>query len=320
MSKDLIFHEVYGSYYNVIAKILAEAAKEKLDQKRMREIILEHAFSESVLAIPDMLRSGKWPLIDEYYRTEIFFTPSMPLTIIQKRWLKAILADPRIRLFPGITEPEELKEVRPLFRQEDIVYYDRYADGDPFTDPAYIANFHTALQALEEGKALEIRYLNRRNQETSLYCLPDHLEYSSKDDKFRLHLRSAARRRQSVQQQLNMARIISCSLAEWTGEEAEAPGLVRETAVLELIDTENTLERAMLQFSYLEKETERIQEEDSPGPARYRISLHYDKSDETEVLIRILSFGPGIWVTGPEKLRSDIRDRLLRQKRLFSEK
>ena len=315
MSKNLLFHEVYGSYYNVIAEILAEAVKGKLNRKRMMAIVREKAFSESIMNIPDMLRSGKWPLLDEEYETEIIRKPQMPLTAIQKRWMKAILADPRISLFFAEQEPEELKNVKPLFMQDTIVYYDRYADGDPFTDLSYIRNFHMIREALEDGKAMEICYLNRRNRESIFLCIPHHLEYSSKDDKFRLHAQSLEKKRQFAPQQLNLARIIRCKTIENEGE-IRPPQQEPGTAVLELLDVDNTLERAMLQFSYLEKETERIQE-DGQGPGRYRITLYYDKSDETEVLIRILSFGPGIWVTAPDSLREEIRQRLTKQKQLL---
>lgn len=315
MSKNLLFHEVYGSYYNVVARILAEAVKGNLTHAGLMAIVREKAFSESIMNIPDMLRSGKWPLLDGEYETEIIREPQMPLTIIQKRWMKAILADPRISLFFTEQEPEELNNVPPLFTPDTIVYYDRYADGDPFTDPAYIRNFHTIREAIADEKALEICYLNRRNRESIFLCMPDHLEYSSKDDKFRLHAQSLEKKRQFAPQQLNLARIIRCKTIENEGE-IRIPEQEPVAAVLELLDAENTLERAMLQFSYLEKETERIQE-DAPGPERYRITLHYDKSDETEVLIRILSFGPGIWVTAPDSLREEIRQRLIRQKQLL---
>ena len=316
MSKNLLFHEVYGSYYNVVAEILAEAVKGKLSRSRVMQIVRKKAFSESIMNIPDMLKSGKWPLIDETYETEILREPKMPLTAIQKRWMKAILADPRIRLFTGAQEPEELREVRPLFTQDTIVYFDRYTDGDPYTDPVYIRNFQTILEAIAGEEALQITYLNRRNHESMFLCMPDHMEYSSKDDKFRLHARSLERKLQFAPQQLLLARILDCKV---TDTQMQVPVLMQEpaAAVLELLDVENTLERAMLQFSYLEKETEKIQGE-GEGPHRYRITLHYDKSDETEVLIRILSFGPGIWVTQPESLMENLRERLIRQKHLLT--
>ena len=77
--------------------------------------------------------------------------------------------------------------------------------------------------------------------------------------------------------------------------------------VMELYDTRNALERVMLHFMDLKKETERIDD------TRYRITMNYKQGDETEILIRILSFGPVLKVTAPESLVSQIRERLKRQ-------
>ena len=69
----------------------------------------------------------------------------------------------------------------------------------------------------------------------------------------------------------------------------------------------------MLHFSDLEKETERIDDR------RYRITLHYRQRDETEILIRILSFGPVLKVVEPESMVSLIRERLTKQMALMAE-
>ena len=66
----------------------------------------------------------------------------------------------------------------------------------------------------------------------------------------------------------------------------------------------------MLHFSDLEKETERIDDR------RYRITLHYRQGDETEILIRILSFGPMIRVLEPQRFVDQLRQRIERQKEL----
>lgn len=60
----------------------------------------------------------------------------------------------------------------------------------------------------------------------------------------------------------------------------------KKKLVIELIDERNALERAMLHFSHLEKKTEKVSND------RYKITLYYDKDDETELLIRVLAFGP----------------------------
>ena len=43
----MLFNEVYGSYYNVIAGILAEAVRGELSKERIRKIIEEKGYLES---------------------------------------------------------------------------------------------------------------------------------------------------------------------------------------------------------------------------------------------------------------------------------
>lgn len=78
--------------------------------------------------------------------------------------------------------------------------------------------------------------------------------------------------------------------------------------VLELNDERNALERAMLHFSHLEKETVKLEEQ------QYRITLRYDRDDENELLIRVLSFGPMLRVISPDSFITQIKYRLQKQK------
>ena len=79
--------------------------------------------------------------------------------------------------------------------------------------------------------------------------------------------------------------------------------------MLELSDERNTLERAMIHFSDLEKETVKLDD------THYRIALRYRKDDEMEILIRVLSFGPKLRVSSPESFVRLLRERLSMQKR-----
>ena len=68
----------------------------------------------------------------------------------------------------------------------------------------------------------------------------------------------------------------------------------------------------MLHFASYEKRTEYDAEKQT-----YICRIYYDTSDETELLIDILSFGPSIRVLGPDHMISLIRERVTRQHRLF---
>lgn len=135
----MIFSEFYGAYYNTIAVILTEAVAHPVSEQEMKRIIQQHAFEESKVTIPDAIRDEKWQLIKKDGTTPIKNRPSMPLSTLQKKWLKAVSCDPRVRLFGEIKF--DFPDVEPLFLPSDVIIFDQYKDGDPYQDPAYIAKF-----------------------------------------------------------------------------------------------------------------------------------------------------------------------------------
>ena len=329
----MVFHEIYGSYFQVVAAILREAVRGGITQARLREIVREKAFLESGITIPAALSDGSWPLLSADGRTPLAHEPSMPLTTLEKRWMKTILQDPRVRLFCPPEEAPECDPDEPLFDMGFFVWSDRYADGDPFEDPAYIEHFRLILLGLREGRLLHIRYRGR-GRELDRRFIPDRLEYSSKDDKFRL----LAHSQHGTPYVINLARVLHVGFEEPADAAGEGDGSAaparrggtastgparnlrttsahgpKDEVVLELRDERNALERAMIHFSDLEKETVRLDRN------LYRIRLRYRRDDETEILIRILSFGPMVRVTAPESFISLIRERIGRQMRLKSQ-
>ena len=302
----MIFSEVYGSYVKAVSVILAKAVDGKLSQRELTRTVLENAFGESLITIPAKLTDGNWPLLTKDFGTPLRHAPRSPLTTLEKQWLKALLLDPRVQLF----EPSEegLGDVEPLFTPEQFVYFDRYTDGDDFTDPKYIKHFQLILRAMREGRRLEVHFHGHRGFRNSYLCIPYRLEYSSKDDKFRLQ---TAFRGKPVT--VNLSRIDSIYLwSRWRESEYRPPAEREQTLVLDLFDSRNALERAMLHFSDLEKETERLDEK------HYRIRLRYREGDETEILIRILSFGPVLKVLEPKHMVEQIRERLEKQRNLIN--
>lgn len=303
----MIFSEIYGSYFKAVSAILAKAVDGALTERELTRTVLANAFGESLITIPAKLTDGSWPLITKDYGTPLRHKPHMPLTTLEKQWLKALLLDPRVRLFDP--SEEGLEDVEPLFTPGQFVYFDRYADGDDFTDPAYIAHFRLILRAMHEKRKLRVRFRGHRGTRQSYLCIPYKLEYSSKDDKFRLLTGY-----KGWPLTVNLSRIDSVQLLDpWDESEYRLPQEREATLVMELLDIRNALERTMLHFSDLEKETERI------GDRRYRITLRYRQGDETEILIRILSFGPVLKVIEPEGMVAQIRERLAKQSALLSE-
>lgn len=299
----MIFSELYSVYYNTVAEILKAAIDHPLGKNELRRIVEERAFGESILNIEPSLTEGRWQLLKRDGTTPIQSVPSMPLTMIQKRWLKAISLDSRIRLFQD--ELIEFPDVEPLFMEEDICIFDKYADGDNYRDGAYIKNFRRILDAIRNRYPLSIDVLNRRGHRTCIVLMPEYLEYSEKDDKFRL-IGSGCRLGRTV----NLGRIIRCE--RYTGQNVirsnERKRQRPRSVQFELVDQRNALERVLMHFAHFEKQAEQI------GDQRYKVTIYYDKDDETEMVIRILSFGPMVKVTAPVHFINLIRERLIQQK------
>jgi hypothetical protein len=299
-----------------LAKLLKKAVEGTLTRDAMYEIIREKGFEESILTIPEALDSGAWPLLKEDLSTPLEHAPTMPLTTLQKRWLKAMLLDPRIRLFLDPAEVMGLEDTEPLFRQEDVYYYDRYSDGDPYEDPAYIANFRNILTAIRENRWLEVRRKNRCGEEVSQIVKPLYLEYSPRDDKFRLHSAGTKEHIWLGTIQTNVGRIQQSHILDYEDEPVLLPAQ-RQQAELILSDCRGLLDRFMRLFCWLEKKT--VPMEPVEGTMRYHVTLYYEKTDEPELVIRLLSMGPDIEILSPASLKQEILRRVKKQTELLKQ-
>ena len=301
----MFFSELYGAYYKAMAKLIKKAIEAPLNKDDMRKIIEETAFGESFFNIESSLLNEKWQLITKEGETPIINVPTMPLTTLQKSWLKAISLDPRMKLFAE--DFSDLEGIEPLFTQEDICIFDRYADGDPYEEEEYQRNFKQILDAVRKKYPLKIENKTRTGQIVSRILMPEYLEYSEKDDKFRLI--ATGRKCGDI---INLARIVSCE--PYTKDYVVNPyaRIRKKTRMVEfeLTDVRNALERVMMHFAHFEKQAEKMEEN------RYLVKITYDRDDETELLIRILSFGPMIKVVGPETFVELMKERLLKQKRM----
>ena len=150
----MIFSELYSAYYRTVAAILSAILDGEQNEKALQDIVVGHAFGESVLTILPALKTEKWQLVHADMTTPIRHKPTLPLTTLQKQWLKAISLDPRIKLFD--VKFEGFDAIEPLFTPEDYCIYDKYGDGDPYEDEKYIERFKTILSAIRNKQNLKI--------------------------------------------------------------------------------------------------------------------------------------------------------------------
>ena len=258
----MIFSELYGAYYNAVAKIIERAIEHPLKKGELADIVSEFAFGESILNIESAIQEERWQLIKKDGTTPIVYKPSMPMTELQKKWLKAISMDPRIQLFEE--EIAGIEDVEPLFTKDDYYIFDQYQDGDPYEDETYIKNFRLILYALRNKLSLKVMMYSRIGREIYIVIMPEKLEYSAKDDKFRL-IGSGRKYADTI----NLGRIISCEL--YQGEYIPR-AKTRETKQLDVVEFEvynkrNALERVLLHFAHFEKQAEKIEQ------GRYKVKV-----------------------------------------------
>ena len=297
----MIFSELYSAYYNAVAEILAKAIDGERDEKVLRKIVEEKAFGESAVTVLPALKSGKWQLMKSDLTPVIKHKPTMPLTLLQKMWLRAVSLDPRVTLF-GI-DFSALEDVPPLFTPDDYFIYDRYSDGDPYEDEGYRERFRTVLDAVKNRTKVYIEMINRKGDTVHMVGSPYRLEYSEKDDKFRVLLDGCG-----FGGTVNLGRMTVCRPYTGSASASNHREPIMKTATLTVTDERNALERVMLHFAHFEKQAEKIDEK------HYRLDIKYDRDDDTELIIRILSFGPLVKAEAPTDLVRRIKERLILQK------
>lgn len=317
-----IFSEIYGCYYNIIYRLLSDYGK--ITDNEITEIIREKGYGESMLFLLPKLKDDVWECIGEARPN-----PVIPLTSYQKSWLKTILMDKRINLFLEQEEVqglmEQLSEVEPIFRQEDLCYSDIFLDGDDYSDDKYREFFRTVVEAIRKNEVLDIEYNPIPSKRVRHYFIPCRLEYSIKNDCIRIY--GVEEKSEKKLYQINLGKVVMVKIAGRYISRDKRPDVDRllereymKEPVTVLIKTErNALERAMLQFANYRKNTSRYVEkrdDDFDGTRKeiYKCEIFYGQGNETELLINILSFGPMVKVIGSERFLKQLKERLKKQR------
>ena len=183
------------------------------------------------------------------------------------------------------------------------MFFDRFVDGDAYKSARYREIFRQSLQAIKDHTVIDVSYrTNKDNVIVWTNFVPITLEYSAKDDKFRLQGMAGVRH-----VTLNLGKIITVELGEPLEQELPLISASQEKMVLELVDERHTMMRALMHFSDLAKETEKLDD------THYLLTVFYDKNDETEMVYRVLSFGPTMKVREPEGFVELLKERLQEQ-------
>lgn len=326
-----IFSEIYGAYFRAAASLLKKREKppKPLSEADVNEAVRKYGFRDSALFLPKKLIPQKdgsdWGLLRKTENGLVPITENSPpdiLTGLQKSWLKAKLSDPRFSLFLDDLEMEllskKLKNVRPLYRPKHFRYFDRFSDGDEFKSPEYRAHFRTILSAVKAHEAVRLNYSARHRAGHNVIVLPLKIEYSAKNDKFRVYCRTVSNGVLRGGIKINIGRI---RMAELTGtrfsrtvsdvesiekffSDRRAPEPIKVLVKPE----RNAPERFLMEFANYAKRTRR-----DPESGCLIVKIYYDRADETELLILLLSFGAAVEILSPHEFRAQAAQRVKRQ-------
>lgn len=323
-----LFSEVYGKYYHIINEILNEAHKEPITMQYINKMLQEKGFRDTLLTLApriiDNESEDSYNLLtksNESYQSILTSASPILLTTLEIRWLKSVLMDKRMSLFFGEEEliilKKQFSSIKELFTNESIHMIGQSNDGDPYEDTQYIKYFRKVLYAVNHKKCLNITYSNAEGKTKWASYAPYRLEYSAKDDKFRLNAVQINRGKLLYHSKINIARIMNVEIIE----EAHYPSNISEfihahkmPEPIEIVlnNDRNGFERCFVHLSNYERNAEYDEETNT-----CKIKIYYYDFDEGELIIKLLSYGPILKVVGPEAFKKKIVERITKQKNLF---
>lgn len=326
---DTLFNELFSNYAIVLADSVLESSDEKasvniekclsnnIDKRLSYLSNSEKQITRDVLI--QLLKNSE--LINKNRQTRFvmkggskkengYLHSLLPLTKMECRWLITVLEDPLAHIFLTDEQINVLKDnvnnvqlnVNPI-NMECINYYDRYnlidrsniytsklkrySDND-------IKTVKTIYNAIREGKKILFMYTNGNEKSYMVKCSPVYLEYSRRDDVFRLECVNADKK---YIVKYNIPRISKIKNLEESFDikySREMYEKIYKENILSIdIDfyegEKNILDRLLTEFS-IWKKTCRYDIEKN----KYTMKLNYNISDEKEILIRLLGYGPYI--------------------------
>ena len=325
-----LFHEVRNSYFfHTILLISLLQNEEKMTKEQFYDnfrAIFKN--KEDGILIPDYVDdilnnvffyNEKEKVIK--LQTEINST-AVPIRFLscEKEWLLTVLKDPRSTLLLNDKLKNSLSsilrdtadtisnaiEIRGLFNEADDV-----------TNPVYINNFRTIVDAIQKNKI--IYYCNTGTPDTKKQydAAPFAIEYSILEGKFRASLYSLKEKRPV---KVNLARMYNLTVGETSPilreemSNAIQEKRVKEPLTLKIKDESKNqiIERCFALFSAYNREGQYEEKDDS-----YILRVFYYTFDETEIIRKILMLGADVEVIGNKNIREKLIKLFAQQKDLF---
>ncbi|WP_291300088.1 WYL domain-containing protein [Desulfosporosinus sp. BICA1-9] len=173
----------------------------------------------------------------------------------------------------------------------------------------YQDNFRLLLEALIQEKP--IRYDNQDRKgyvHKNKLAMPVSLEYSIRDGRFRISMFSLDDNRPIMANLFTLSnlRIVNekVPIDRETARALLFEKYSQEPIVLEVTDKKGAMERSFMCFSGMERSAKHL------GNNKYELQLHYYLFEEENLIRSIISLGPYVKVTSPQRIADEIISRV----------
>ena len=217
------------------------------------------------------------------------------------------------------------------FKMSAINYFDRYnlekqylqaEEGDTRHSKKEAYFIRKVYKAIIFGEKIKIEYKNWRGEKRYVNCKPTWMEYSRRDDIFRIWYINENKNEINMVNVSRILRIIVFNDKKYNKmEQREKLKKIYDQTMTEIQiefyqGEKNLPDRLLTEFSLWKKKC--IYDVTAQ---KYIMTLYYSTLDEKEILIRLLSYGPYIRVVAPEKnyILSEIKKRIITQRELIQD-
>lgn len=342
-----LFNELFSWYSIILAdSVLSMDDTSDLDAalKRNIETRLKYFTAEEVESVVSELKQSLLDseLIDNEGKCRFklngvnYLYDLLPLTKIEVRWLMTITDDPLALIFLSPEQIEVIKEAleKAPFKVKKlpfnaINYFDRYNRDQHFqknagsnSNKSQISNkelcfLRILYHAIKYGNKVKVVFKNWMGKKYYITCAPVWIEYSRRDDVFRV---SYVHNSMETVRTINVPRIISVielqdKHFDLQEKQEQFEKILKHTMTEIKVEfyqgTRNLPDRILTEFSLWKK---KCVFDVSSG--KYTMTLYYSTSDEKEILLRLLGYGPYIRIVADDDnyILLELKRRIVKQR------
>lgn len=349
---ELLFNEVFGVYYYIIAEIILICCsvenRTSMPKRQIDDIVKKvenwyknkggrKTFKLSMKEVYALLNTNAFGQNFEIHgekRTRFqyacdseieFYKDVLPLTILEVRWLKSIISDSNIYCFFNSKQIEFintfLEEAYPDVKSlpsEYLIFYDRYIVDQPEKDRER-SYLYMLVEAIRNERLVCVTYKTNSGNLISKTYKPIVVEYSKRNNKFQAQLQACDNNRYDS---VNLSQIDYVEIKEefdhaQTLKEYEAHRKNKEhPVVIQFFDVRNMADRILTEFSPWRKFCVY-----DPETNMYTLTLYYNKDEELDLVVRLMGYGNTIhFVDKEHSIAREILYRYTMQRNMLLEK